>query len=134
MIRVITGHICAGKSTHVRERARPSDVVIDFDRIALAISPEGAQHHEYTPHVHEIARAARWCAIEAAVLKHRGGGFDVWIIHAYPEARDLATYARIGATMQAIEAPASVLRARALAERPSRARDTLERMLTTSPH
>lgn len=129
MIRVITGHICAGKSTYVREHATPADVVIDLDRIALAFAAEGTPHHDYPPHVQEIARAARWFAIDEAARRHRGGGFDIWIIHAYPEGRDLAVYARLGASVQEITAPAATLRARAQAERPQRIRDNLERML-----
>lgn len=132
MIRVVTGHICAGKSTYVREHAKPADVVIDLDRIALALASEGTPHHDYPPHVQEIARAARWFAIDEAARRHRGGGFDVWIIHAYPEPRDYATYARLGASVKRIEAAADVLRVRAAAERPPRARQTLELMLAAT--
>ena len=35
---VVTGPPCGGKSTYVREHAKPGDFVIDLDRLALAIT------------------------------------------------------------------------------------------------
>ena len=130
MIHVVTGHICSGKSWHVRQHATPEDVVIDMDRIAEAISPEETQHHNYTQHVADIARVARWAAMDEAIRLHRAGGFDLWIIHAYPEDKDWTTYRRIGATVTAIECDDDTLRARAREQRPLRMRRLLEDKLT----
>jgi predicted kinase len=125
----VTGHICSGKSTFVRTHSAPADVVIDLDRLALAMSHEDTTHHEYGDHIMHIARVVRWFAIDEAVRLHKRGGFDVWIIHAYPSDDDLARYRRLGAAIAEIRADAGTLRARAAAERPARAQNTLDRML-----
>jgi hypothetical protein len=129
VIHVVTGHICSGKSTHVRQHAKTGDIVIDLDRIALALSVEGTDHHDYPEHVIDIARAARWYAMDKAVSLHRRGGFDVWIIHAYPTPTDLGIYRRIGATMTEKVSDEETLMARANAERPRRAIEELRRRL-----
>lgn len=129
LIHVVTGHICSGKSTYVREHAGPDDLVVDMDRLALAMSHEATQHHEYPAHIMDVARVVRWFAIDEAVRLHRRGSWDVWIIHAYPSDDDLARYRRLGAAIAEIRADAGTLRARAAAERPARAQNTLDRML-----
>lgn len=129
MIHVVTGHICAGKSTYVRQHAEPGDVVIDLDRIALAISHEDTEHHEYPTHIADIARLVRWFAIDEAIRLHRRASWDLWIIHAYPSEDDMARYRRMGAAVAEITADERTLRTRALNERPARAQQTLERML-----
>lgn len=129
MVRVITGHICSGKSWHVRHHAGRNDVVIDLDRIALALSSEEIGHHDYGEHVRSIARAVRWAAINEAVRLHRMGGWDLWIIHAYPEDRDIAMYRRVGADFLHMRADRATLEARARRERPPHVQETLRRML-----
>lgn len=133
MIHVVVGHICSGKSWFVRENAGPADVVVDMDRIALALSAEGTEHHDYQDHVVDIARVVRWFAIDEAVRLHRRGRFDVWIIHAYPEDSDLAKYRRIGAAIKEMSVDEQTLRRRALNERPERAQRTLDHMLASRP-
>jgi len=126
MIHVVTGHFCAGKSTFVRHHAEPGDVVIDLDRIALALTTEGTPDHDYPQHVAQVAIAARRAAIDEAIRRSRAdGGFDVWLVHAYPEDRDWATYRRIGAAIYEIEADAETLVARAAEGRPERVRRIL---------
>lgn len=129
MIHVVTGHICSGKSWYVRQHAEPGDVVIDLDRIALAISHEDTPHHEYPIHITDIARVVRWFAIDEAVRLHRRASWDLWIIHAYPSDDDLAKYRRLGAAVAEIKADVATLRERASAQRPEHARQMLERML-----
>lgn len=130
MIHVVTGHVCSGKSTFVRDHAQPGDVVIDLDRIALALTTEGTQDHDYPHHVAQIAIAARYAAIDEAVRRSRAdGSFDVWLIHAYPEDRDWATYRRLGAAVYTMEADPETLRQRAAAGRPDRVRRLLEERL-----
>lgn len=131
MIRVIAGHICSGKSWHVRENAKPGDVVIDLDRLALAMSVEGTNHHDYPQHIIEVARAARWYAMDKAAALHKFGAFDVWIIHAYPTPNDLAIYRRAGATIKYIETDNKTLLDRAKNQRPPRAVDELVRRLSS---
>lgn len=129
MIHVVIGHICSGKSTYVRERAKDEDVVIDLDRIALALAAEGTTHHDYPDHIKQISRGLRWWAIDDAVRLNRRASWDVWIIHAYPSDEDLARYRRLGAAIKVMEADADTLRARASTERPPAMRQELEHRL-----
>lgn len=129
MIHVVIGHICSGKSTYVRERAKAGDVVIDLDRIALALATEDTNHHDYPDHIKQIARGLRWWAIDDAVRLNRRASWDVWIIHAYPSDEDMARYRRLGAAIKVMDADAETLRARAATERPQAMRQELEHRL-----
>jgi predicted kinase len=130
VIHVVTGHICSGKSTFVREHAAAGSVVVDLDRIALALAPEGTEHHQYGEEIRDVAIAVRWIAIDQAVRLHNRGRLrDVWIVHAYPTDDDLARYHRLGAAVKVMQADAKTLRSRAAAERPARMRQELERRL-----
>ena len=125
MIHVVTGHICAGKSTHVRNHAKANDVVIDMDRIALAIAVEGTPHHEYGEHIREIARRARRAVMDDAIRRHRQGGFDVWIVHAYPTQQEVGHYLSLGAGVKEITCDSATLIERAERERPDAIRKIL---------
>lgn len=129
MITVVVGHVCSGKSTYVMANARRGDVIVDMDRMALALTTDDTPHHDYGQHVAEIAKAARWAAIDEAIRRHRAGGFDLWVIHAYPDKKDMAIYRRCGARIHEIEADAATLRLRASVERPARVRRLLEERL-----
>lgn len=129
MIHIVTGHICSGKSTFVRDRAKHGDVIIDMDTIAHALTTTDTPDHDYPDHVRDVAMATRWHAIDAAVRAHAAGSFDVWIVHAYPEARDYATYRRMGAAWHELTAEADTLRRRAALGRPDRSRRVLEQKL-----
>lgn len=119
MIHVVTGHICSGKTTYVRERAAPGDVVVDLDRIALSIAPEGTAAYAYDQRHRDVARRIWWYAIDEAVRQHRRpGGFDLWIVHAYPSDEDVARYRRLGASIAEMGGDRETLVARARAERP----------------
>jgi hypothetical protein len=131
VIHVVIGHICSGKSTFVRSHASGDDVVIDMDRIALALSVEGTRHHEYTNEIRDIARLIRWHAIDRAVRLHAFKQVpNVWIIHAYPSSGDMGVYRRIAACIRHMDADPDTLRSRAMAERPERMRAELERQLS----
>jgi hypothetical protein len=133
MIHVVIGHICSGKSWFVRENAGPEDVVVDMDRLALALSAEGTPHHEYPDHVVDVARFARWAAIDEAVRRHARGRFDVWIIHAYPSDVELARYRRLGAAVREMRVDHATLVERAARERPERMRRLLGHRLAAEP-
>lgn len=129
MITVVIGHVCSGKTTYVLANARRGDVIIDMDRLAHAMTTDDTPDHDYPQHVADIAKAARWSAIDEAIRRHRAGGFDLWVIHAYPDEKDLAVYRRCGATIHEVEADATTLRLRASIERPARVRRLLEERL-----
>ena len=90
MLTVVTGPPCAGKSTHVRRHAQCDDIIIDLDRIALALAHEGTTHHAYPPHIRHIAINARAEAIRTALPLSRD--YNVWIIHMQPSKRDWVAY------------------------------------------
>jgi len=95
VLTVVTGPPCGGKSTHIRERAKPGDIVIDLDRIALALASEDTEHHTYPEHLIRIAQAARRAAIDAALPMRQAT--NVWIIDTTPSKRAWALYRQAGA-------------------------------------
>lgn len=113
---VITGPPCGGKSTYVRERARPGDFVVDLDRLALAITSDDTAHHEYPPHIRSAAVIIRKQAVALALVAART--YDAYVIHAKPSASSRSTYKRHRAVFIHKSAPLHVLLARARAERP----------------
>lgn len=117
MLYVITGPPCAGKSTWIRQRAKPGDVVVDLDRIALAITSEDTPHHEYPKHIRTIAVAIRRQLVQMAMRASRMT--DAYIINSKPTSRARADYYRAGATFIHLDAPLETLVERAKAERPA---------------
>jgi dephospho-CoA kinase len=92
MIHVITGPPCGGKSTHIKTHAQPGDIIIDMDRLALALTIDGTGSHEYSAEVRRVARSARKGAVtEAMKIAHLMRN-NVWIIHTDPPADDLREY------------------------------------------
>lgn len=117
MLWVITGAPCVGKSTWVRQRAEPGDMVIDLDRIALAITAESTPHHEYPPHIRKAAVMLRKQAVAQALVYARSG--NSYIIHAKPNAKARAMYKKNQAQFIDLTAPLPVLLERAAIERPA---------------
>ena len=139
MIYVVTGHICSGKSTYVKEHSRPRDIIIDMDTIAMAISHDSIKPYEYEPHIRSIARSTRWSIVQNAVLLHRSESlgrhdapFNVWIIHAYPDDSDERMYFMMDAKTIHVDAPPETLLQRARNERPQRGVDELLRRFSES--
>jgi predicted kinase len=118
VLTVVTGPPCSGKSTYVRQQAQPGDVVIDLDRIALALTVEDTADHDYPDHIRTVARRARIAAIDAALPLH-AQGCRVWLIDAAPSKEQRAYYHRRDARFVSLTVTADVL-AQRLAERPER--------------
>ena len=117
MLWVITGPPCVGKSTWVRDRAQPGDMVIDLDRIALAITAETTPHHEYPPQIRKAAVMLRKQAVAQALVHARSG--SSYIIHAKPNTKARAIYKKNQAQFVELTAPLQVLLDRAATERPA---------------
>lgn len=115
-VRIVAGPPCSGKTTYVEERRQAEDVVVELDRLYIAL---GAQE----THDHPKAMTALALAAREAIYDHladRGvPDVDVWIVAGLPKASDRRALAeRLGASVIVLETPLSVCQARAEAERP----------------
>lgn len=110
MLTVVVGPPAGGKSTWVLERAKPGDVVIDFDRLAEALTAPGGDSHDHSPVVAAVTKAARTAAIETA-LRH-SSRTDVYLIHSSPGVQRMAQYRAMGAEVVTIDPGRDVVRAR----------------------
>lgn len=136
MITVLWGPPCSGKSTYIAQRARPGDVIIDLDRIALALTTDTTHHHEYGEPIRVIAQAARRAAIDAALADHGPG--DLWVIDSGATHRKRAWWrTRHHATVIELDTPLEVCLERARAERPAwgerRVREWFDKFAPTPP-
>jgi predicted kinase len=116
---ILWGAPCSGKSTHIAERAQADDIIIDLDRLALALAPEDTDHHRYAQHHRDLARLARrGITDQAAAWGTRQPNVTVWIIdsNANPAAR--RRWRSVGASVVKLDTPRDVCHARAAQHRP----------------
>lgn len=118
MIHVILGPPAAGKSTHVREHARPGDIRVDFDDIANLITGMDPANHTHDKYVATVVRAARRTLI-TRLLEAPPDDRDVWIIHSTPSPTQLAEYEKAGAELITIDPGKDVVMKRIKRERPA---------------
>ena len=97
MITIVTGPPCGGKTTYVRQNAKKGDVVIDMDRMALALTTEDIEEYEYSDSVRSVAMAARKAAVKQAIILGQGQREQTWIIHTDPTPSDRYSYKVAGA-------------------------------------
>lgn len=117
-LTVVIGPPAGGKSTWVQAHAKAGDIVIDFDRLALALAGPGADPHDHPSHLMAVTKAARNAAIETAVRHMRTT--DVYLIHSNPGAARMAEYHALGASIVTVDPGRDVVRQRCKTERPSR--------------
>lgn len=101
MLYVITGPPAAGKSSWITARAKATDIVIDLDRLALALAGPGAPQWQHDEILLAVAHRARFAAIDEAI-KHRDK-VDVFLIHTMPSAKALARYRRLDAKVVTVD-------------------------------
>lgn len=101
MLFVVTGPPAAGKSSWIQARAKPTDIVIDLDRIALALAGPGAPQWKHDATLLKVAHRARFAALDEAV-RHRDTT-DVYLIHTMPSAKARARYQRLGAKVVTVD-------------------------------
>lgn len=118
MLTVVIGPPAGGKSTWVLRRAKPGDIVVDFDRLAVALTGQGGDPHDHPPAVAAVARVVRAAAVEAAVKQARTT--DVYLIHSSPRQQRMAEYVALGAEVVTIDPGRDVVRERCKTERPRR--------------
>lgn len=113
---LVIGPPAAGKSTWVREQAKPGDITIDYDALACTLAVPGDDPHNHPDHVKQVTKAARQAAIDTALtlaIDH-----DVYVIHSTPSDTLLARYRRAGAKTVVIDPGYDTVMARAKQERP----------------
>jgi predicted kinase len=118
MLTVVIGPPASGKSTWVLDRAKPGDIVIDFDRLAEALTGRGGDPHDHSAAVTAVTRAARTAAIESALKQAKTT--HVYLIHSSPGQQRMAEYLALGAEVVTIDPGRDVVRERCKTERPQR--------------
>jgi hypothetical protein len=103
VLTVVTGPPCAGKSTYIEEHRSLDDVVIDVDRLAVALGAD-ADHIDWSRGTaHRIlARDVRAYLVRTLMqdLKVSGGaGTPVWLVDTAPKGWQRAEYRKVGATV-----------------------------------
>lgn len=119
MLTVVTGPPCAGKSTYVDDHRQTGDVVIDVDRIAVALGAETDHVDWSTNTAHRIlARELRGYLVRTLVadMKREGqppADYDVWLVDTAPKGWQRSEYRRVGATIVDLDPGRAVCHERA---------------------
>lgn len=122
---LIIGPPASGKSTYVRQHAKPGDITIDYDALACTLAVPGDNPHDHPDHVKKVTKAARQTAIDTALTLT--SVVDVYLIHSTPAASLLAKYRAHGAQVVTIDPGYDTVMARAKAERPWRIQQAVKR-------
>ncbi|GAB4582611.1 AAA family ATPase [Nocardia sp. IFM 10818] len=128
---VVIGPPAAGKSTWCRAHATPRDVIIDYDRLASALTAADETGHDHTPAVKAVTKAARKAAIDTALRHTRE--IDVYLIHSTPSPTLLATYRAHGARIVTIDPGREIVMERAKRERPWWMQPVIKRWYEQNP-
>lgn len=115
MLYVVTGPPAAGKTSWIEAHATARDVVIDLDRITVALTGPGApQWNQHELHL-RIAHRARYAAMDEA-LQHLDR-LDVYVIHTQPSAKAMAKYKRLKARVVVVDPGQAIVMQRIAAMR-----------------
>ncbi|MFM9542313.1 AAA family ATPase [Streptomyces turgidiscabies] len=117
MLYVVTGPPTAGKSSWIDAHAKPTDIVIDLDRITRALTGPGAPQWNQDPIHLRVAHKARYAAMQEAFEVR--DQVDVYLIHTMPSDVWLARYQRLGAEVITVDPGEQVVRERVRAMRSS---------------
>ncbi|MGW9437945.1 hypothetical protein [Streptomyces sp. NPDC055607] len=101
MLYVVTGPPAAGKSSWIQAHATARDIVIDLDRITVALTGPGAPQWNHDVVAQRVAQRARYAAIDEA-CQHLDK-VDVYLIHTLPNVKWLARYKRLDARIVAVD-------------------------------
>lgn len=116
-LTLVSGPPCGGKSTYVKTHAQPTDLIVDYDALAVALQPAGSTHQHVEAHKHLI-----WEARDAILERLRLGEHGVrnaWVIASAPKKADRQRYRqRYGAQVVVVMSPEEVCLRRSLGERP----------------
>ena len=126
MIYVVSGAPCSGKSTYIRENDKSVSIVIDMDRIALALTTEDIEHHDYTKAIRSLAITTRKTAVKKALTL--GNVLDVWIIDTEPTQESKAMYSWYKAKHITLHPPLEEIMQRIEDHRPEHLRGKLRKL------
>lgn len=101
MLYVVTGPPASGKSSWIQSHATARDIVIDLDRITIALTGPGAPNWNHDPLHQRVAQRARYAAIDEAT-QHLDK-LDVYLIHTMPSPKALAKYKRLKARIVVVD-------------------------------
>lgn len=93
---VLWGPPCSGKSSYINARAKPGDVRIDLDALALAIAPVGTPHHGYDDWHVRLAMDARQAIMDNFEVKVPDR-VTVWVIDSNADKAKRHRWHRHGA-------------------------------------
>lgn len=116
MIYIISGAPCSGKSTWIKNNAKPGSIVIDLDRIALALTTEDTSHHNYSDSIRSLAVTVRTTAVATALKFSQH--LDIHIIDTMPTDKSRAMYQRLNAKWIQLDPGKTVVTQRIKQERP----------------
>ncbi len=119
-VYVVTGPPAAGKSTWIRDHAKPGDITIDYDTLAQALSPSLPNDPAEQPtHIAAVVNAARAAAFDDAVL-NTATQCNVYLVHAMPSRQHMNRYRKYGFEIVTIDPGYDECMRRAVAERTQR--------------
>lgn len=108
---LVCGPPAAGKSTWVKQQARPGDQIIDFDQLCQTLGSRS--HHNHPPHVRALASSMR-SSLEAQAGARPGRTF---VIRSLADPADRASAAeRLRARVVMLATPAEQAIGRAHAD------------------
>ena len=132
MLTIVTGPPCSGKSTYIAQRAKFGHIIIDLDRIALALTTEDTPHHGYHHGIRWVAMAARQAALDAAIKQHHNGA-TVWAIDTDPSPKRREFYRRAGGRVVDLDPGIETVLARAHGQRPDHVIEYIREWYTAHP-
>lgn len=115
-LHIVEGPPAAGKSTWVKQHAKPGDITIDFDNLTRALSPLLPDPRDAPEYVKQVVKAARRAAIDAA--QQYATQTDIYYIWGAPTPKGAQFYTRLGAQIITIDPGEDVVYERCQRERP----------------
>jgi predicted kinase len=116
-LTLVAGPPCGGKNTYIRERAGLSDLVVDYDALAVALQVSGVSHGHVDAHKPLVCEAR-----DAVLERLRLGGHGIrqaWLIASAPKRKDRQRYRqRYGAQVVVVVSPEDVCLRRGMGQRP----------------
>lgn len=116
MLYVITGPPASGKSSYALSHATATDIVIDYDRIAVALAGPGVDSHDHHRVLKRVAHKARYAAIAEAL--DRASETDVYLIHSMPAEHNMDRYRLAGGQIVTLDPGRQVVEDRCRTARP----------------